>query len=95
MKNVAWWTIVFITGLAAAYFTYTIGLSPIDLPDNEVLPFLPGILVFAISHGFRESELPNTGPIAFLIATFNACFYMAIVFHVYRWTTRSRRKERP
>jgi hypothetical protein len=95
MKAFSLWTIVFITGFAAAYFTYTIGLSPVDLPDNEVLPFIPGIFVFAASHGFRKSELPNTGPIAFLIATFNACFYMGIVFLVYRWTTRLARKKRP
>jgi len=95
IKGIAWWTVVFVIGLTAAYFTYTIGLSPVDMPNIEVLPFIPGIFVFAASHGFRESNLPNTGLIAFFIAAFNACFYMSIVFLVYRWTIRPQRRKRP
>jgi len=91
MKNIAWWILMCSIGCLVVYFTYTVGLSPFDEPNSKILPFLPGISLFAASHGFHESSLPNTGPIAFLIAAFNASFYMAIMFLVYRWTQRMNR----
>jgi hypothetical protein len=94
-KATVWWISITFIGLLTAYFTYNIGLSPVDVPNGEIFPFLPGIFIFAASHGFRESSLPNRGPIAFLIAAFNACFYMALVFLFYRWTRRSQRKPKP
>ena len=91
-KAAVWLVVMLCIGFLAEYFTYTIGLSPVDQPNSKVFPFLPGIFLFALSHGFRESSLPNTGLIAFLIATFNACFYMAVVYLMYRWTRPSRHK---
>jgi hypothetical protein len=87
------WMLALFIGFLAAHFTYSIALSPTDQPNSEVFPLLPGIVVFAASHGFRESSLPNAGPVAFFIAAFNACFYIVLVLLVYQSFYGSRQND--